>query len=92
MAAAEKKEAIDVAYRFFTNERDYPLVGRRAAAERVCLPLMRSCDEVALREFFLDHVGEIMAVIEASLSEVIVEGLGNSDVILKFENFPSTGN
>jgi DNA-dependent protein kinase catalytic subunit len=71
--AAEKKQAIDVAYQFFTNERDYPLEGRRAAAERVCLTLMRSCDEVALREFFLDHVGEIMTVIEANLSESTME-------------------
>ena len=68
--ASEKKQAIDVAYHFFTNERDYPLEGRRAAAERVCVPLMRSCDEVALREFFLDHVGEIMTVIGTSLSKV----------------------
>ena len=68
--ASEKKKAIDVAYQFFTNERDYPLQGRRAAAERVCVTLMKSCDEVALREFFLDHVRDIMAVIEASLSKV----------------------
>ena len=68
--ASEKKKAIDVAYQFFTNERDYPMEGRRAAAERVCVPLMKSCDEVALREFFLDHVGDIMTIIEASLSKV----------------------
>ena len=71
--ASEKKQAIDVAYRFFTNERDYPIDGRRAAAERVCVPLMRSCDEVALREFFLDHVGEIMSVIETPLSKVYIQ-------------------
>lgn len=68
--AVEKKQAIDLAYRFFTNERDYPIEARRAAAERVCLTLMRSCDEVALREFFLDHVEEIITIIEASLSKV----------------------
>jgi DNA-dependent protein kinase catalytic subunit len=71
--ASEKKKAIDVSCRFFTNEKDYPLDGRRAAAERVCVPLMRACDEVALREFFLDHVGEIMAVIEAPLSKSTLE-------------------
>ena len=70
--AVEKKKAIDVAFRFFTNERDYPLDGRRAAAERVCVPLMRSCDDVALREFFLDHVVEIMAAIESPLSKVYI--------------------
>lgn len=67
---SEKKQAIDVAYYFFTNERDYPLEGRRQAAERVCVPLMRSCDEVALRDFFCDHIGDIMTVIESSLSKV----------------------
>lgn len=68
--ALEKKQAINIAYQFFTNERDYPIEARRAAAERVCLTLMRSCDEVALREFFLSHIEEIMTVIEASLSKV----------------------
>ena len=61
---------MDVPYQFFTNNRDYPIEGRRAATERVCLTLMRSCDEVALREFFLDHIVEIMATIEADLSRV----------------------
>ncbi|CAI8051260.1 DNA-dependent protein kinase catalytic subunit [Geodia barretti] len=73
LTASERKKAIDVSYRFFTNEKDYPLEGRRAAAERVCVPLMRACDEVALREFFLDHVGEVMAVIEAPLSKSALE-------------------
>ena len=68
--ASAKKDAIDVAYRLFTNERDYPTEGRRAIAERVCLTLMKYCDEVALREFFLDHVGEIMTTVEEKLSKV----------------------
>ena len=68
--ASAKKAAIDIAYQLFTNKRDYPLEGRRAVVERVCLLLMRSCDEVALREFFLDHIGEIMATVEAPLTRV----------------------
>ena len=54
----------------FTNERGYPPEARKGAAERVCMTLLRSCSEVALREFFLEHVGEIMATIEANLSKV----------------------
>ena len=73
----EKKQAIDIAYRFFTNERDYPIEARRAAAERVCITLMRTCDEVALREFFLNHIEEIMAIIEASLSKVYTCKIGS---------------
>ena len=33
---------------------------------------MRSCDEVALRAFFLDRIVEIMTVIEGKLSKVHV--------------------
>ena len=73
LPTSEKKKAIDVAYHFFTNE-NYSLDGRRAAAERVCVTLMQSCDEVVLREFFLDHVVEIMAVIESPLVKVEREG------------------
>jgi len=31
---------------------------------------MKYCDEVALREFFLDHIGEIMTTVEEKLSKV----------------------
>lgn len=82
--AAAKKEAIDVAYQLFTNERDYPLEGRRAIAERVCLTLMKSCDEVALREFFLDHVGEIMTTVEDKLSKVNLEASSSRICYLAF--------
>lgn len=66
----EAKTAIDSVYKMLTNEHGYPPEARRAAGERVCLPLLRSCDLAALREFFLDHIGEIMQVLEANLTKV----------------------
>lgn len=62
--------AIDIAYGVFTSERGYPPEGRRAAAERVCLPLLRVCGDAALREFYLDHITEIMSTVESNLSKV----------------------
>ncbi len=59
---------MDIGYRIVTNEAGYPLEVRQAAGERVCLPLLGSCDLEALREFFLDHVSEIMQVLEANLT------------------------
>ncbi len=67
------KTAIDVAYRVFTNDRGYPPEARRAAAERVCLPLLRACGDASLRAFFLDHITEIMGTVEADVAKV---GLG----------------
>ena len=65
------KSAVDVAYRLFTDEVGYPPEARRAAMERVCLPLLRACSVVALREFYLEHITEIMVTIEANLTKVM---------------------
>ena len=70
LPSSAAKSAIDVSYHVFTDERGYPPEVRRAAAERVCMTLLRSCSEVALREFFLEHIGDIMATVEANLSKV----------------------
>lgn len=59
-----------MSYHVFTDERGYPPEARGAAAERVCMTLLRSSSEVALREFFLEHIGDIMATVEANLSKV----------------------
>ena len=56
----------------FVNERDYPVEARRAAAERVCLTMMRHCSEVALKEFFADHICQIMSLVEEKLNKVSV--------------------
>ena len=59
-----------MAYGVFTDGQRYSPQARRAALERVCLPLLRACSLVPLREFFLDHIMEIMGIIEADLSKV----------------------
>lgn len=71
MSTTAAKSAIDVAYSVFTNEHSYPPEARRAACERVCLTLLRSCSEQTLRDFFVDHIREIADVIEANLSKVV---------------------
>ena len=70
----------------FTNERGYPPEARKGAAERVCMTLLRSCSEEALREFFLEHIGEIMATIEANLSKV-EEDREMKDFTVNSDNF-----
>ena len=52
------------------NERDYHAEARRAAAEKVCLTMMRHCSEVALKEFFADHICQMMSVVEEKLNKV----------------------
>lgn len=64
------KSAIELAYAIFVNERDYPAEARRAAAERVCLPLMRQCSEGALKDFFAEHICQIMSMVDEKLVKV----------------------
>ena len=71
LSTTTAKSAAEAAYKVFTNERSYPPEARRAACERVCLPLLRSCSEQTLRDFFIDHIREIVDVIEANLSKVV---------------------
>ncbi|XP_064405997.1 DNA-dependent protein kinase catalytic subunit-like isoform X2 [Halichondria panicea] len=68
LSSSDATEAITVAYKVFRNEGGYPPEARRGACERVCLPLLRVASEVTLREFFLGYVGEVMGVVEATLS------------------------
>lgn len=70
LSSAKSKCAVDVAYKVATSDLGYPPEVRRSAGERVCLPLLRSCDLAALREFYLDHICEIMETLEASLPKV----------------------
>lgn len=60
-----------MAYGVYTNEQSYLPQARRAACERVCLTLLRSCSEQTLRDFFVDHVRDIADTIEANLSKVV---------------------
>ena len=63
-------EAISTGYAIFTDEDGYRSDVRRAVMERVCLPLLRVCSEQVLREFFLKHICDIVAVLETRESRV----------------------
>ena len=64
------KAALDCVHAFFTNHSQYDPQVRRAAAERVLLTLLKNCSEVALRQFFIQHIPELMATVEAKETKV----------------------
>ena len=63
-------EAINTSYAIFTNEDGYRSDARRAVIDRVCLPLLRACSEQVLREFFLEHICDFVAILETRESRV----------------------
>ena len=63
-------EAINTGYVIFTNEDGYRSDARRAVMDRVCLPLLRACSEQVLREFFLKHICDVVAILETRESRV----------------------
>ena len=67
---------MEVVYKVFANESGFPPEARKAAGERVCLPLLRSCDLAALREFFLDNVRRIMEILEANMTSKVDISIG----------------
>ena len=71
LSSNSASQALSTSYQVFTNETNYPPDARRAACERVCIPLLKSCSEVSLRDFYLEHTREMMEVIEAKISKVI---------------------
>eukprot|EP00731_Ephydatia_muelleri_P036866 Em0341g3a len=73
MFSASTCKFIGLAYSIFVNERDYHAEARRAAAEKVCLTMMRHCSEVALKEFFADHICQMMSVVEEKLNKSTLE-------------------
>ena len=66
----EAKAAVDVAYRVLMDKERHSPEARKAAGERVCLPLLRASRLETLREFFLDHIQETMAVLENNFERV----------------------
>ena len=70
VTVAVAMEAINTGYVIFTNEDGYRNDVRRAVIKRVCLPLLRVCSEQVLREFFLKHICDIVAILEARESRV----------------------
>lgn len=66
------KAAMDVCFSIFLNERDYLSESRRAVVERVCITFLLNTSTAARREFYLDHIKDIMAIIELKQLKVPV--------------------
>lgn len=61
----QAKEAMDLCLSIFLNERDYHPERRRAVVERVCITFLLNTSTAARRKFYLGHIKDVMAVIEA---------------------------
>jgi DNA-dependent protein kinase catalytic subunit len=70
LATDKQKPALDVAYKIFMKEDSFPNDIRQAALERVCVPMLRLVHTAAVKEFFMDHIKEIVAALEAKQSKV----------------------
>ncbi|XP_048248370.1 DNA-dependent protein kinase catalytic subunit-like [Haliotis rufescens] len=73
LPADKQKVVLDVPLRIFQKEGSFPNEIRRATIERVCLPMLRLCQKTAFIEFYLDHIGEIMKVVETKLIKAVAE-------------------
>jgi hypothetical protein len=66
----KQKPALDVAYNIFCREGGFKNSQRRAALERVCLSMLRVVHLPTLKEFFIDHIKDIVASIELKFNKV----------------------
>lgn len=71
----QAKEAMDLCLSIFLNERDYHPERRRAVVERVCIPFLLNTSTAARRKFYLGHIKDVMAVIEAKQLRVNVKAV-----------------
>jgi DNA-dependent protein kinase catalytic subunit len=63
--------ALESVYRVFSDTSQYPSAMRCAAANRVLLTMMRSCSTKTLKAFFVNHVVDLMSLIEAKESKML---------------------
>ena len=70
MSRNRQKLAVDVPYGIFMKEGNFTNEIRRAALERVAMSMLRVVHTPTLTEFFMDHLKEIMNIIEAKPSRV----------------------
>ena len=64
------RAALEKVYTIFTNESQYEAVIRCAVANRILITMMKDCLVDTIKEFFVEHISEVMAVIEAKESKV----------------------
>ncbi|XP_065898419.1 DNA-dependent protein kinase catalytic subunit-like isoform X2 [Dysidea avara] len=84
-------EAIRTAYAIFTNENSFSSDARRAAMDRVCLPLLRVCSEQVLREFFLENICDIMTVLDTRESRMSSTTALETQLVSKLCSFALVG-
>ena len=54
----------------FMNDKSYRPDIRKAAIERVCLPMLQKATIKITKDFYINHIKEIMDIIEAKLVKV----------------------
>ena len=70
MPRDQQKLALDVTYDIFIKKGGFPHEIRKAVLERVGLTMLRVVHTSALTEFFMDHIKDIMKVVESKISKV----------------------
>ena len=68
----QAKAAMDVCFAIFMNERDYRPDNRRAVIERVCITFLLNTSTAVVRQFYLHHIKDIIAIIEAKQAKVVI--------------------
>lgn len=66
----QAKQAIDICFEVFCNDRDHLNQTRRSAIMRMCIPLLCQTSKKALVDFFCCHIKKIMNIIEAKSLKV----------------------
>ena len=66
----QARKALDACFEVFKNESEHRNLTRRAVMDKVCLVMLSATTSSMMREFFVDHIKEIMNIIEARFSKV----------------------
>ncbi|XP_028413162.1 DNA-dependent protein kinase catalytic subunit-like [Dendronephthya gigantea] len=66
----QARKALDICFDVFTKkDTEYRNLTRRAAIDKVCLVLLRASSTSVFREFYVDHIKNIMEIIETRFSK-----------------------
>lgn len=70
LPSGQQKPAADIPYAIFTQEEAFQPEIRRASIERVCLPILRLASNGTVIEFFMDHIHELVRLLDVKLNTV----------------------
>ncbi|BFZ03143.1 hypothetical protein BsWGS_06182 [Bradybaena similaris] len=68
LPSGQQKPAADIPYAIFTQEETFQPEIRRASIERVCLPILRLASNGTVIEFFMDHIHELVRLLDVKLN------------------------